>query len=112
MRGQYKGYSYALNCHHLEKDQGIPFQLAVQTLLSVLGLGTSSERGYSLRLLCYTNVCTITAPPNAHVSPPGWFQLFVLDGPTPSHSTWVRIGGDPAELGNWPPFDDFTRPGI
>ena len=61
---------------------------------------------------CNDNVCTITAPPNAHVSPPGWFQLFVLDGPTPSHSTWVRIGGDPAELGNWPPFDDFTRPGI
>lgn len=48
---------------------------------------------------CSGNTCTITAPPNAHVSPPGWFQLFVLDGPTPSHSQWVRIGGDPAELG-------------
>lgn len=48
---------------------------------------------------CNGNDCTITAPPNAHISPPGWFQLFVLDGPTPSFSSWVRIGGDPAELG-------------
>lgn len=48
---------------------------------------------------CNGNDCTITAPPNAHISPPGWFQLFVLDGPTPSFSQWVRIGGDPAELG-------------
>ncbi|KAL5480284.1 hypothetical protein ACEPAI_1554 [Sanghuangporus weigelae] len=61
---------------------------------------------------CSGNTCTITAPPNAHISPPGWFQLFVLDGPTPSHSTWIRIGGDPSDLGNWPPFDDFTRPGV
>ena len=61
---------------------------------------------------CSGNSCTITAPPNAHVCPPGWFQLFVLDGPTPSHSTWVRIGGDPAGLGNWPDFPDFTVPGL
>jgi hypothetical protein len=61
---------------------------------------------------CSGNTCTVTAPPNAHVSPPGWHQLFVLDGPTPSHSTWVRIGGDPAELGNWPPFADFDIPGV
>ncbi|KAF7327564.1 Copper radical oxidase [Mycena kentingensis (nom. inval.)] len=58
------------------------------------------------------NVCVITAPPNANISPPGWHQLFILDGPTPSHSTWVRIGGDPAKLGNWPPLPDFTLPGI
>ena len=61
---------------------------------------------------CAGNTCTITAPPNAHVCPPGWFQLFVLDGPTPSHSQWVRIGGDPAQLGNWPNFPDFTIPGV
>lgn len=59
-----------------------------------------------------TVTCTVTAPPNSHVCPPGWFQMFVLDGPTPSWSTWVRIGGDPAALGNWPQFDDFSRPGI
>lgn len=48
---------------------------------------------------CSGNACTITAPPNVHVCPPGWFQLYILDGPTPSWSTWVRIGGDPARLG-------------
>ncbi|KAF8264448.1 hypothetical protein EI94DRAFT_1738445, partial [Lactarius quietus] len=48
------------------------------------------------------NVCTVTAPPNAQVSPPSWYQLFILDGPTPSHGVFVRIGGDPAKLGNWP----------
>ena len=61
---------------------------------------------------CAGNVCTITAPPNAFVSPPGWHQLFILDGPTPSHSAWVRIGGDPGQLGNWPNFPDFTTPGV
>jgi hypothetical protein len=61
---------------------------------------------------CSGTTCTITAPPNSHVSPPGWHQLFILDGPTPSHSRWVRIGGDPASLGNWPNFPDFTLPGV
>ncbi|KAI0820881.1 hypothetical protein BC628DRAFT_1412846 [Trametes gibbosa] len=61
---------------------------------------------------CNGNTCTVTAPPNAFVSPPGWWQMFVLDGPTPSHSNWVRIGGDPGALGNWPNFPDFTLPGM
>lgn len=56
--------------------------------------------------------CTITAPPNFNICPMGWFQLFLLDGPTPSHSTWVRIGGDPGNLGNWPNFPDFQVPGL
>ncbi|KAK7017651.1 galactose oxidase [Favolaschia claudopus] len=61
---------------------------------------------------CFRNTCTITAPPNAFISPPGWHQLFILDGPTPSHSAWVRIGGDPAGIGNWPDLPDFTVPGV
>ncbi|KAJ9116297.1 hypothetical protein QFC22_004737 [Naganishia vaughanmartiniae] len=61
---------------------------------------------------CGGNQCTIVAPPNAHVCPPGWYQLFLLDGPTPSYSQWVHIGGDPASLGNWPNFPDFTKPGV
>lgn len=61
---------------------------------------------------CGGNQCTIVAPPNAHVCPPGWYQLFLLDGPTPSYSQWVRIGGDPSALGNWPDFPDFTKPGL
>ena len=56
--------------------------------------------------------CTVYAPINAQVCPPGWFMIFVLDGPTPSLGQWVRIGGDPVELGNWPPGPAFIRPGI
>ncbi|THU87877.1 copper radical oxidase [Dendrothele bispora CBS 962.96] len=62
---------------------------------------------------CAGTTCTITAPPNANISPPGWHQLFILDGSgTPSHSSWVRIGGDPSQLGNWPDLPGFTRPGV
>jgi len=62
---------------------------------------------------CSGNVCTIVAPPTAHICPPGWFQLWVLDGPTPSTSTYVRIGGDPGSLGNWPNYPDFMPlPGV
>jgi len=58
------------------------------------------------------NVCTVTAPPNSKVSPPGWHQLFIMDGRTPSHGVFVRIGGDPAELGNWPALPGFHLPGV
>lgn len=60
---------------------------------------------------CQNTVCTVTAPPNAQVSPPGWHQLFILDGPTPSHGVFVRIGGDPAGLGDWPQLPGFNPPG-
>ncbi|KAF5341564.1 hypothetical protein D9757_014739 [Collybiopsis confluens] len=62
---------------------------------------------------CAGTTCTITTPPNAFVSPPGWWQLWILDDVgTPSHSSWVRIGGDPAKLGNWPNLPGFTFPGV
>lgn len=61
---------------------------------------------------CSGLACTVTAPPNANVSPPAWYQMFVLDGSTPSHATWVRIGGDPAGLGNWSDLPDFSPPGL
>ncbi|KIM22583.1 glyoxal oxidase [Serendipita vermifera MAFF 305830] len=70
------------------------------------------QRTFFPKFTCAGNTCTITAPPNAHICPPGWFQLFVLDGPTPSYSQWVRIGGDPAALGNWPNYPGFTLPGV
>jgi hypothetical protein len=59
--------------------------------------------------------CVLTTPPTAHVAPPGWYQIFVLDGPTPGTAIWVRIGGsiaDAAGLGNWPNSDDFIKPGL
>ena len=61
---------------------------------------------------CAGLTCTVVAPPNANICPPAWFQMFVLDGGVPSSATWVRIGGDPAQLGNWPAGPGWTRPGI
>nr|CEG04248.1 unnamed protein product [Fusarium clavum] len=61
---------------------------------------------------CSGKTCTVTAPPNAFVSPPSWYQMFILDGPTPSHAIWVRIGGDPGRLGEWPKLPGFTPPGM
>ncbi|KAF8129086.1 glyoxal oxidase N-terminus-domain-containing protein, partial [Boletus edulis] len=96
------------------------FQGTTSTMRVCLVAASSSTHGNVMsggRILfptfsCSGTTCTITAPPNAHVCPPGWHQLFVLDGPTPSHSAWVRIGGDPAKLGNWPDYPDFTLPGV
>jgi len=90
-----------------------------QTLRVSLVAAVSSTHGNSMggRLIfpaftCQGNVCTVTAPPNAKVSPPGWHQLFILDGPTPSHGVFIRIGGDPGQVGNWPNLPGFTPPGV
>ncbi|UPX16920.1 uncharacterized protein EKO05_0007301 [Ascochyta rabiei] len=57
--------------------------------------------------------CTVTAPPGPYVAPPGWYRMFVLDNGVPSHATWIRIGGDPARLGDWPNTPSFQPlPGI
>lgn len=62
---------------------------------------------------CSGTTCTVVAPPNANISPPSWHQMFLLDDNNiPSNATWVRIGGDPAQLGNWPNFPDFNTPGM
>lgn len=61
---------------------------------------------------CNENACTVTAPPDAHTSPPGWFMMFILNGPTPSVGVFVRIGGDPAKLGDWPKLPGFPLPGV
>jgi hypothetical protein len=73
---------------------------------------TMSTRTIKPPLKCDKLTCYILAPPDAKVCPPGWFMLFLLNGPTPSLAQWVRIGGDPAQLGNWPPGPVFTRPGV
>jgi hypothetical protein len=70
------------------------------------------QRTYFPAMNCAGTTCQITAPPNSYVCPPGWYQVFVLDGPTPSHSQWIRIGGDPGALGNWPNYPGFTLPGV
>jgi hypothetical protein len=95
------------------------FQGSTANMKVSLVAASSSTHGNSMgnRILfpnvaCTGNDCTIQAPPNINICPPGWYMLFVLDGPTPSQSQWVRIGGDPAELGNWPSESPFTPPGI
>lgn len=89
------------------------------TKVSLLG-GGSSTHGNSMgqrtifpKVSCSGRTCSVVAPPNAHVCPPGWFQVFGLtpEG-VPSLAVWVRIGGDPAKLGNWPNATAFTVPGV
>ncbi|KAF8196991.1 glyoxal oxidase N-terminus-domain-containing protein [Pholiota molesta] len=95
------------------------FQGTTSGMRVSLVAATSSTHGNTMgartlfpAFTCAGTTCSITAPPNAGVSPPGWHQLFILDGPTPSHSVWVRIGGDPSQLGNWPNLPGFTVPGV
>jgi len=95
----------------------IPSGNTANVKISLLG-AVSSTHGNSMgqrtifpAFSCSGGTCTVTAPPNANICPPGWFQVFVLDGGVPSTAQWVRIGGDPGGLGSWPNFPDFTQPG-
>ena len=81
--------------------------------VSLLG-SESSTHGSSMgaRILfpsvsCSGRACTVKAPAGPYIAPVGWYRMFVLDGPTPSHAKWVRLGGDPASLGNWPDAPAF-----
>ena len=57
--------------------------------------------------------CTVTAPLGPYIAPPGWYRMFVLNKDIPSVATWVRIGGDPGRLGDWPDVADFKPlPGV
>ncbi|KAI0018314.1 putative glyoxal oxidase [Xylariomycetidae sp. FL0641] len=56
--------------------------------------------------------CFVTAPPNGHVCPAGWYQMFVLQDGIPAVGVYVRIGGDPGQIGNWPQLPGFTPPGV
>ncbi|KAI0555400.1 copper radical oxidase [Xylaria curta] len=85
---------------------------------SLLG-AVSSTHGNSMgartlmpAVTCTLNTCTVTAPPSKYIAPPGWYQFFILQDGIPAVGQYVRIGGDPGKLGNWPPGSDFTRPGI
>ncbi|PIL32445.1 hypothetical protein GSI_05147 [Ganoderma sinense ZZ0214-1] len=99
------GGSYTI---HVQLFQGTTSTMRV----SLIAGNAMGMRTLFPEFSCNGNTCTVVAPPNVFVAPPGWFSLWVLDGPTPSHLNWVRIGGDPGELGNWPDFPDFTLPGM
>ncbi|ROT36896.1 WSC domain-containing protein [Sodiomyces alkalinus F11] len=86
--------------------------------VSLLG-AVSSTHGNSMgartifpEVTCEGTSCTVVAPPTAGICPPGWYQFFVLDGGIPAVGVYVRIGGDPAELGNWPNAPGFALPGV
>ncbi|OAA42559.1 Galactose oxidase, beta-propeller [Metarhizium rileyi] len=86
--------------------------------VSLLG-SVSSTHGNSMgaRTLfpdvsCSGTSCTVTSPPGKYIAPPGWYQFFVLDGGVPGVGVFVRIGGDPAGLGNWPKGTGFNPPGV
>lgn len=112
---------FSINTTDWAYGQTVPFTITSSSggslRVSLLG-AVSSTHGNSMgqrtifpAFSCAGSSCTVTAPPNANVCPPGWFMMFVLDGPMPSFATWVRIGGDPADLGSWPDYADFTVPG-
>ncbi|KAI1344989.1 putative glyoxal oxidase [Xylariaceae sp. FL0016] len=86
--------------------------------VSLLG-AVSSTHGNSMGartlfpdVMCAGTSCTVTAPPRVHIAPAGWYQMFVLQDGIPAVGTYVRIGGDPGLLGNWPQYPDFTVPGV
>lgn len=85
---------------------------------SLLG-SVSSTHGNSMgartllpAVSCTLTTCTVTSPPGKYIAPPGWYQFFVLDGGIPAVGVFVRIGGDPAGLGNWPKGSGFSTPGV
>jgi hypothetical protein len=115
--------TFTLNDKDWEYDQQYTFSLggpAQHGDITVTLLGSvSSTHGNSMgartlmpAVSCSGTSCTVTAPPNANIAPPGWYQFFVLDGGIPAVGVYVRIGGDPAGLGNWPQHPDFSTPGI
>jgi len=97
---------------HVNLFQGQTMRVSLVAAVSSTHGNVMGSRTIFPAVSCQGSVCTVTAPPNAQVSPPGWHQLFVLDGPTPSHGVFVRIGGDPAKLGNWPALPGFHLPGV
>ena len=103
------GKQYRIN---VRLYQGQTMRVSLVAAVSSTHGNTMGGRTIFPAFSCRGTLCTVTAPPNPQVSPPGWHQLFVLDGPTPSHGVFIRIGGDPGQLGNWPDLPGFNPPGV
>lgn len=104
-------------------QNNIPFTLGAAARngpITVTLLGSvASTHGNSMgartlmpRVSCTGTSCLVDAPPTVNIATPGWYQMFVLDGGVPAVGVYVRIGGDPGAIGNWPQGPDFTVPGI
>ncbi|UJO20415.1 WSC domain-containing protein [Fulvia fulva] len=97
----------------LSQGAGGAFRVSMMGAVSSTHGNSMGQRRFFLATSCSGSTCRVTAPPNANVCPPGWFQLFLLDGKgVPSKAIWGRVGGDPASLGNWPQNAGFTLPGM
>jgi len=103
------GGQYQIN---VQQFQGQALRVSLVAAVSSTHGNTMGGRTIFPAFSCSGNTCTVTAPPNANVSPPGWHQLFILDGPTPSHGVFIRIGGDPGQIGKWPNLPGFNPPGV
>ncbi|EUC35845.1 hypothetical protein COCVIDRAFT_88427 [Bipolaris victoriae FI3] len=87
--------------------------------VSLMG-AESSTHGSSMgarilfpQVTCSGNTCSVKAPKGPYIAPVGWYRMFVLAGDIPSHAKWIRLGGDPAGLGNWPDVPAFRPlPGV
>ena len=101
----------------------IPFTLGAAArngaITATLLGAVSSTHGNSMgarvlmpQVSCAGTSCTVDAPPDKYTCPPGWYQFFVLDGGIPAVGIYVRIGGDPANIGNWPGAPGFSIPGV
>jgi Domain of unknown function (DUF1929) len=106
------GQSFQIAITSLPSGNAANIKVSLMGAVSTTHGNSMGQRTFFPAISCTTTSCTIQAPPNAHVSPPGWFQVFVLDKGIPSTSKFIRIGGDPGSLGNWPNFPDFTIPGV
>lgn len=115
--------AYTINNNETSYDYGDTITITMLSgsaaKISLMGAVSSThgnsmgQRTFFPEFSCSGSTCSITTPPDAHTCPPAWFMLFVLDSNgVPSVAQWVRIGGDPAELGNWPDFPDFLLPGV
>lgn len=99
-------YSFTLLC-------GTAAKVSLMAAVSSTHGNSMGARTLFPKFSCQGSACTVLAPPNAHVAGgPAWFMMFVMgSNGVPSIAEWVRIGGDPAGLGSWPNFPDFTLPG-
>ncbi|KAJ2932171.1 hypothetical protein H1R20_g4934, partial [Candolleomyces eurysporus] len=106
------GQTYSITNVHLFHGTSANMRVSLVGATSSTHGNTMGARTIFPAFQCTGSTCTITAPRDAGVSPPGWHMLFILDGPTPSVAKWVRIGGDPSRLGEWPALPGFTPPGM
>ena len=54
------------------------------------------------------NRFNLVLPGSRNVVTPGWYALHIVEDGTPSKSIWIRVGGDPVNLYQWPQNPSFS----